>query len=885
MSTNDQLQGTSGSQRVSLQRIVISLILHLLAIGVLFLVWRPIASWYLSQDPLRGIDLYNNATFVQYIKDHASLPFFDWKYLWYQGSPFGFDYPFFYYYVAAGLTRFTTVLEALQLTALGATFLLGVFSYLLFWELSSHRVVAVILAIGVLFSENIYRVLVWAGGVPYFVSEAILPMTLYALVKYKKTKKLHWLIAASVITSIGMLGHPQPIVFYVIPAGLLLMIVVRDEEQGFFRGIHVKGVLGYLFLTALLSGASLARYFLINIPWFTHSLSVLFGGKQITSYDAQQIEASEETRQWSLSQVGYVWNHTNEILWIAAAVVAGLFLVTFIFQKKKLHALGELFFAALPAIGVIGAVMLYARGYIQFIGGWYKVFWAVPLLIGVFSAWGWGSVSRAISRIKILQHSLLRVARVSGTVIVFFALLVVGYVAHSFYSRDTIQEIQLVSMSSSAYPTALNAKDSTVRDAAVSSVVPSWFPKEENNYRLYEVDATVNIWWNTYFAMPLARGYIDPPTADEGTMFWLNAAIGKSEKANSSLEESWEIPRDVVMNNLLYLLDWQAIKYIEGNHSSQASAAQLNPDLLTPTFLAESGVATVSGTYGQVSDGVYEWRPQGKEDLRFYSLKDEYVTPILSVTNAPSLLIIGDNGAYDTMRRLFAELNLNSQYLVFVRGPKHIDDVDPSDLFQFDMVVLYGYDYHNHGKAWSTIEAYLKKGGSVFIETGQEVKESDSMNLPERFSKDLPGVFPVKNTVRSGMGYAWEGEIPIEEYRKDIDVKNFSPLDFDGEEWRISYPPDGDEDVGEGAEVILRHKGVPVIIRGTNFGGKVVWSGVNFPYHIMRNHNQDELRLFTHVLEWLIPLEKQVPVNTSIVWESPEKRSIQASGAKGVLLK
>ena len=57
--------------------------LHLVfASVVVYFVW-PILSLYWNQRPAVGIDLFLSVDFVTYIRDHLTLPFFGWKYIWF----------------------------------------------------------------------------------------------------------------------------------------------------------------------------------------------------------------------------------------------------------------------------------------------------------------------------------------------------------------------------------------------------------------------------------------------------------------------------------------------------------------------------------------------------------------------------------------------------------------------------------------------------------------------------------------------------------------------------------------------------------------------------------------------------------------------------------
>lgn len=865
---------------------LVSIIFHLVVIIVLWIALEPFVKWYLSQDPIRGIDLFNNITYTKYVLNWGSTIFSSWKYIWYQGSPFGLDYPYLYYYPMAIFAGFFGLIKGVQFFSLTMLFIFVIFSYLLFWELSRNRFISALLALGVMYSPNIYKALIWAGGIPYFASQAILPIAAFCIVKYLKTNNQKWFVIGALVTGLGILGHPQPVIFYAIPTVIVIILLWSDQAHKALSFYKFKQIVKYLTIVFLISTVAFSKLFIDTLIEINASLFGSFG-KTVPAMGSEQVIANDEIRKWAISQVDYVKTQTNEILWIVAVVSILFFILTFIFHKRKIHSLWNFQIGFLPMIGVILAVFLYARGYIQFIGGWYKIYWEIPVLVGLFAAIIWGIASKSIGELSFLQHRHLKYPKIAFILIINAGIIFASFYLFNQYSRGFLPNLQKISNPSSAFPTALNTSDSSKREAVINQLLPNWLSKSQKNYRLYEIDATVNIWWNTFFDIPLRRGYTDPPVADNGNMFWLNSAIGKGKDplASSSLEGDWKVPKEIVNNNLLYLLDWGGVKYLEGNHNSVASFASLNGDILSQQYLQNTSSQTFTGNYHYQIDADWVWNPKGIEQLNFYELKNEIVSPIMYSTNAPSVLVIGHESAFNTINRLFGEANLNSQKLVFVKGEKFIDQYGLSDLKNFDLVILYGYDYKNQGKAWTLISKYIEGGGKVFIDTGNESKESATKNLPGNFVKELPEFFPIKQTVREDLGKQWTEASVSANFSKGVNIGNFSKLEFDKQPWNISFPPGAQNDLNNNAEVIFTLKNKPVIAKKSSGHGKIIWSGLNLPYHIIRTHNKDELTLMLNVLSDLISINQVSPVNTNINWISPEKREISVLGAKGVLLK
>ena len=261
--------------------------------------------------------------------------------------------------------------------------------------------------------------------------------------------------------------------------------------------------------------------------------------------------------------------------------------------------------------------------------------------------------------------------------------------------------------------------------------------------------------------------------------------------------------------------------------------------------------------------------------LNYYELKDEYVSPILSGTNASTMGIFATDGGYETVIRSLAERdNLNSQKIIPLKLGKFVDHYRLSDLVNFDMLYLYDWDYKKEGRAFKLLTDYLYSGKKVIVETGVEVKKS---------SGSLPEIFPVKKVERKGLGMEWELENPNGILGNGVNFSNFSPPIFDETEWKMSYA--NEADVASGAQVILKNHGKVVMASGKVGNGEIIWSGLNFAYHLSRNHNEDEAKFFVNFLSELVDLSSKPLPESKVEFFSPNKTTVATVGAKGVLFK
>lgn len=867
-----------------------SALVHLAALSLIYKFWLPIAQWYWEKLPSRGIDLYNSMTYVAYLLRHQALKGFSWKYIWYEGSPFGVDYSSLWWYTMAALAKIYGLMLGIQIHALVSVFLYLILAYFFFYELSKNYALSVVLSIAAAYSVNLYAVLVWGGSLPYLASESFLPLCLFLLVRYFHTRNKRWLSLASLAAGIGMLGHPQPFVSYIVPISFLLVLLWSDKNISFFSFKKVKVLFSFLLLACLVALPEIYRFIFFGFQFIFAVLPGVFGFAPrekgaITGSGELQIE-NLDVAAWARRQVNFFFTDTNYTFWALLAVAVLLFVIVLLFRKYRVRAiLFTLPFLAIPAY-VFGYIYLLSRGINLFHGGWYKVFWPLPVVIGGLIAAFWGKVQEAPGERLDLAKTKWKVT--SGVIVFLFNVVfgVLGFFLLPQYSEGVLERIEAKSQASSAFPDILNVRTQTGDAQKDLKLTPSWLEVDSKDYRLYEIDATVNIWWNSRFDLPLTRGYIDPPLYEQtGGIFWLNAALGRGTKGNSSLVDDWGVPEDVAKDNARFLFDWYATKYLEGNHLSE-TVSMLAPYVTSEEFVKNREIVEVAGGLLRYStaSGKEEWHSENIKTLNYYEIKDELVSSIMAATNAPAVLVIGSEEGYDSLSRFLGQFNLNSQKIILVRGPKFIDEVKLSELNNFEAVILYFYDYHKHDKAWKLIETYLEKGGKVLIETGAEAKESDSVNLPEKFSSQLPAVFPIRRTTRQDLGKDWEIKVIKSQLTSGIDFDQFSPLDFDGKPWNISYPPSA-EDVSEESKVILKNKGFPVIVSGEVGSGKVIWSGLNLPYHLIRDHNVEEGKFLVNILSELVELKIAPKPEYRLDWVSAEKRVVETPGAKGVIFK
>lgn len=882
--------------------IFFSVVLNLIAGGIIYYFWKPIALWYFNHRPILGIDFYNLSSYVAYLARHFVFQFNGWKYTWWTGGPLSIDYPLLHAYLALPLLKFFSLPQAIQVYVLGSCFLFLFFSYLLFAEIGKDRVLAVVLAIAFSFSIGFYGALVMGGSLPYFATQAFLPATLWLLVKFFNTADKRFFYLSSLFLGISFLGHPQVGFSYLIPTAFLLLVAHPIEGEKFVSFERLKRVLIY-FLVALLAGypqmglylgrtplaifvtfpATLIQVFRRMIGLEKGPIPTLGGGQTPTP------ESKIAVAKFNRAQLQRFFTDTNELFFYFLVAAAIVFLLSFLIRKKKKESLKVIPFV-LPVLWVIFYGSLLGFGVGLFHGGWYRVFWPLPLVLGMFISFVWGDFWISIKeRLGLLgQRAIfgLLIPIVSGAIILLPGLVLLSQ--NSAEGMITEIETPFYRQQSSALPDSLGVDVGKEElEELKEKLTPAWLNPNETNYRLYDADQRVNIWWNALYDMPLVKGYVEFPPGDAatGSFYWTSIALTATGGSVDSLVEQWGVPEEMAYNNALFLMDWFSIKYLEAEHEKSDSYNPFTSYLAKSDIFANKEKVVVPGwaQLYQTGDNKIKFHPEEEEYLTYYEVKENLVSPIAHTTNASTVGIIGPLDAYNTVIRNLATVNLNSRKVIPIRLGQFIDNVSYQSLKDMDVVILYAYDYKNHGKTWGKLETYVEDGGRVLIETGSDVKQTDSVNLPGRYPKQLPSVFPIEMTKQEAMGTDWRLSGGSKE-TEGVNLEVFGPPVLDGEPWLFSLP-NLSQDLREGARVILANRGVPLIVAWQYGKGEVIWSGMNLPYHVTTHKNVEEANFFENLLEDFIDTSAVSYQDFEVNRVSPNKIVVKGANAKGVLFK
>lgn len=341
-------------------------------------------------------------------------------------------------------------------------------------------------------------------------------------------------------------------------------------------------------------------------------------------------------------------------------------------------------------------------------------------------------------------------------------------------------------------------------------------------------------WINSRSGVPQTRGYQQQGVLRGDWQYWLEHAV-------------WSADSNYAEAN--FLLDWYAVRSLyAGPDPDVVRRFEARPDLYRPL---SAGSPDFARTF-------------------------EYpaATPVLSAGDARTALVIGDPTAYSLVLRSIALADFDSRALIPIRGGEYLDSHSLAELSRFDEVILYQYRVHDRAKGLALLDRYVEGGGSAFIEaSGSDPEQGGAASTP------IPGA----EIKRTAIGPDWGLARTSSPIATGLDLTAFSPAVYSGGPWGISYIPEGS--IASWATPVLLSNGYPVLVAGTLGRGRVVWSGMNLPYHASSTRNSQESLLLAQAIAWAAPAGgAAAPYQATFV--NPQARSIRLEGpAKGVLFK
>lgn len=861
---------------------IISILLTILAFAILFGFFWPIFSWYYKTFPPLGADFYQYTTYVQYFKEHFTLPILSWKYIWFDGLPTFSDYAWLFFYLGVPFAKIWGLTTGAKLFLISMLFFYGIFSYFLLKELSKSRLFALAGAVALLWTLNLYDALMSGGNTTYSSTQVFLPIGLWLLVKYYKNFDKKYLYLLILATGISYAGHPGTGLLFIWFPLLIIFALWSNEQVPLFSFKKIKETLYFAIFSLGIGSFALysVAYLVLTIP--------------------KLADFSLTGKFKRIHPPAIVGLFTTQNIFLYAAFFLLLLLVILHKYFKDLQKLA-------PFIGATFYMLffewLYVIGRNPFGGALFpsRTYWVFGLLLACMTAILYQLWCQRIG--ELLKNNFQKMV-ICGFKIILFLILILAPIGAYANLNERIFGVDQRKLGVALnlleyYFPALTILGTTPLDTTIDNLIakknlreadknelkgkllPEWLDPDELNFRLHTLVVGINTWWNSIFNMPLSHGaYSSRLLNTQNYAYWTDTAI------HGELTAHWKVPLKVAKNQLLFLIDWRAIRYLYGMDFEITEETPYDLNSKVPWALTVGSYLTkdknVIDRKGLKDIPIEKLTEEEKksEDVTFFRVKKEATSPIIKTTKAPTILVVGDKIAYDDFVRNLGTLNLNSRYVIPIEGPKSLKKLSFGRLKDFDLVLLNRYE--SNPKGWKILEEYVKEGGNLIIETNSDrVKESDSRTF--QGNKELPAIFPISKTVRGSLGKKWNLNSGESLLLKGIDFSKFGPLEYDGGPWNLSYT--NKESLRNWGEVILSQQDQPILVSG-NFGrGKVVWSGMNLFYHINRNNNLEEANFLKNILGAMILLQDEGTLDFKMERPKPEKISVRGENFTGVVFK
>jgi len=367
----------------------------------------------------------------------------------------------------------------------------------------------------------------------------------------------------------------------------------------------------------------------------------------------------------------------------------------------------------------------------------------------------------------------------------------------------------------------------------------------DTNFRIWNHSGW-KITWNIISNIPQVEGYYNYMVGESGEWTaWFNATLAEEVVKNKT------IPQDMAEKQGLFLIDWFATKYLYASPGEEFN--------LAPRFY---------------QDNDYVLKKTADDPPAVFTIKPEFTSGIVEAVKVPVIGFVGSDDGYNIFLRDLGMLNLNTHYLIPLRLGRSINNVSKDDLGNLDLLVLYGLK--NKGGDWRKIADFVKKGGSLFIETGGNSVFIEEENLPE--------IFPMTKLQFGSLGREWQvekkGEI------SSVDFTKLKPLVYQSEPWKLSYVDDP-TDLRVGSNVLLTQAGKPVVVEQILGRGKVIWAGLNSWYRPweLKENGMKEVEIIDVVLKKLLSVSYSKPVDVKISRDKSEKITVDGTDFDGIVVK
>jgi hypothetical protein len=360
-----------------------------------------------------------------------------------------------------------------------------------------------------------------------------------------------------------------------------------------------------------------------------------------------------------------------------------------------------------------------------------------------------------------------------------------------------------------------------------------------SDYRIASPSDNLSVWLNAVYDVPQTRGYAaSPQIQNPDWQFWLDSTAW-----NGTASEQQRT----------FIFDWYAVRWVYVPAPYMPSTADVVSKLAAHPELYRAVASTGVGP-----------------SLTFSYSRP---TPIALATNAPAILVIGQPENYQVVFRDLSYSDFDTTHVIPVQGGPYIDDYSAQDLAQFDEVLIYGGRAHDNARASALLDAYVRSGGGLIVESsGSPLAGGSGINEP----------VPITGATRHDVNGDWLFKTASSPITAGIDFASFGPARYGSGPWTVSAATG----VRSWAQTVVWSGADSVVVAGQLGQGRVVWSGLNLPFHIDSYKSAEESRFLTTAMAWASRSNNDVAAISSAHEDGPQQMTISVdSNARGVLFK
>jgi len=221
-------------------------------------------------------------------------------------------------------------------------------------------------------------------------------------------------------------------------------------------------------------------------------------------------------------------------------------------------------------------------------------------------------------------------------------------------------------------------------------------------------------------------------------------------------------------------------------------------------------------------------------------------------------------GSYADYQRIFSAISPRaSREILLAYGGEYVDGHSAENLSKFDVLYLFGIRYLNRDSYYGKLREYVKEGGSVILDTGDLLHGGASSDLKEPFP--ITECWIRNSQFNISLVGNWTSK-PI-----DTDL-------FTKGEYGVSYTVN--DSMNLGAISLIYDEDKAILAALIEYGrGKVLWTGLNLPYHAVFYLNHEESSLLVEMIRAVSSSGARTKGSLNFEYLAPEELLIHVRGA------